>query len=247
MFIESLIITIYTISLLLIFMYALAQLNLLVNYLKYRDKPDNSPKFDFNNPDEIPYVTIQLPVYNELYVMERLLENIAKIDYPKDKLEIQVLDDSTDESVETTAKHVKIIQDLGIDIQHIRRENRQGFKAGALKEGLKTAKGEFIAIFDADFLPKEDWLYQTIPYFKDPQLGVVQTKWSHINRNYSTLTKIQAFALDAHFTLEQVGRNSKGHFINFNGTAGVWRKECIYDAGNWEGDTLTEDLDLSYR
>ena len=179
--------------------------------------------------------------------MERLLENIAKIDYPKDKLEIQVLDDSTDESVETTAKHVKIIQDLGIDIQHIRRENRQGFKAGALKEGLKTAKGEFIAIFDADFLPKEDWLYQTIPYFKDTQLGVVQTKWSHINRNYSTLTKIQAFALDAHFTLEQVGRNSKGHFINFNGTAGVWRKECIYDAGNWEGDTLTEDLDLSYR
>ena len=150
MFIESLIIAIYTISLMLIFMYALAQLNLLVNYLKYRDKPDNSPKFDFNNPDEIPYVTIQLPVYNELYVMERLLENIAKIDYPKDKLEIQVLDDSTDESVETTAKHVKIIQDLGIDIQHIRRENRQGFKAGALKEGLKTAKGEFIAIFDAD-------------------------------------------------------------------------------------------------
>ena len=247
MFIESLIITVYTISLLLIFMYALAQLNLLFNYLKYRNKPDNSPKFDFTNPDEIPYVTIQLPVYNELYVMERLLENIAKIDYPKEKLEIQVLDDSTDESVETTAKHVKIIQDLGIDIQHIRRENRQGFKAGALKEGLKTAKGEFIAIFDADFLPKEDWLYQTIPYFKDPQLGVVQTKWSHINRNYSTLTKIQAFALDAHFTLEQVGRNSKGHFINFNGTAGVWRKECIYDAGNWEGDTLTEDLDLSYR
>jgi cellulose synthase/poly-beta-1,6-N-acetylglucosamine synthase-like glycosyltransferase len=146
-----------------------------------------------------------------------------------------------------TAKHIKKIQKKGIDIQHIQRSNRNGFKAGALKEGLKTAKGEFIAIFDADFLPKKDWLLQTVPYFKDPEIGVVQTRWGHINRNYSALTRIQAFMLDAHFTLEQVGRNSKGHFINFNGTAGIWRKECIYDAGNWEGDTLTEDIDLSYR
>ena len=228
-------------------MYALAQLNLLINYLKARKKVDTSVKFDLSNPKEIPFVTIQLPVYNELYVMKRLLKNIAKLAYPKGKLEIQVLDDSTDESIETTAKHIKKIQEKGIDIQHIRRTNRKGFKAGALKEGLKTAKGEFIAIFDADFLPKKDWLLQTIPYFKDDKIGVVQTRWGHINRNYSTLTKIQAFALDAHFTLEQVGRNSQGHFINFNGTAGVWRKKCIYDAGNWEGDTLTEDLDLSYR
>jgi len=182
-----------------------------------------------------------------MYVMERLLENISEIDYPLDKLEIQVLDDSTDESVLTTAKHIKKLQEKGLDIQHIRRENREGFKAGALKEGLKIAKGEFIAIFDADFLPKKDWLQRTIPFFKDDEIGVVQTRWGHINRNYSVLTKIQAFALDAHFTLEQVGRNSKGHFINFNGTAGVWRKACIIDAGNWEGDTLTEDLDLSYR
>ncbi|SDS36124.1 Glycosyltransferase, catalytic subunit of cellulose synthase and poly-beta-1,6-N-acetylglucosamine synthase [Polaribacter sp. KT25b] len=247
MFLEYFIIVVYSVSLLLIFMYAIAQLNLLINYLKYKNKEDKSPKFDFNNPDEIPYVTIQLPVYNELYVMKRLLKNIAKIKYPKNKLEIQVLDDSTDESVEMTAKLIKKVQDLGIDIQHIRRTNRQGFKAGALKEGLKTAKGEFIAIFDADFLPKPNWLYETVPYFKNPEIGVVQTRWSHINRNYSTLTKIQAFMLDAHFTLEQVGRNSNGHFINFNGTAGVWRKECIYDAGNWEGDTLTEDIDLSYR
>ncbi len=247
MVIEYIIIAIYTICLLLIFMYAIAQLNLLINYLRYRNKEDNSPKFDFSNSEEIPYITIQLPVFNELYVMERLLKNIAKLEYPIDKLEIQVLDDSTDESVEMTAKHIKIIQEKGIDIQHIRRSNRQGFKAGALKEGLKIAKGEFIAIFDADFLPQKDWLYKTIPYFKDTEIGVVQTRWGHINRDYSTLTKIQAFALDAHFTLEQVGRNSKGHFINFNGTAGVWRKECIYDAGNWEGDTLTEDLDLSYR
>ena len=247
MFLEYFIIVVYTVSLLLIFMYAVAQLNLLINYLKYKNKEDNSVKFDFTNPEEIPYVTIQLPVFNELYVMKRLLKNIAKIDYPKEKLEIQVLDDSTDESVEMTSKYIKKVKELGIDIQHIRRTNRQGYKAGALKEGLKTAKGEFIAIFDADFLPNPNWLYETVPYFKDPQIGVVQTRWSHINRNYSTLTKIQAFMLDAHFTLEQVGRNSQGHFINFNGTAGVWRKECIYDAGNWEGDTLTEDIDLSYR
>ena len=247
MFLEYIIILIYSIALLLIFMYALAQLNLLFNYLKARKTSDTSDKFDFSNPEEIPFVTIQLPVYNELYVMKRLLKNIAKLEYPIDKLEIQVLDDSTDESIETTAKQIKLIQAIGIDIQHIRRDNRKGFKAGALKEGLKTAKGEFIAVFDADFLPQKDWLLQTVPYFKDVEIGVVQTRWGHINRDYSTLTKIQAFALDAHFTLEQVGRNSQGHFINFNGTAGLWRKECIYDAGNWEGDTLTEDLDLSYR
>jgi cellulose synthase/poly-beta-1,6-N-acetylglucosamine synthase-like glycosyltransferase len=180
-------------------------------------------------------------------VMERLLENISKMEYPKNKLEIQVLDDSTDESFQVTANHIKVLQQSGLDIKHVIRDGRKNFKAGALKEGLKVAKGEYIAIFDADFMPKKDWLKRTIPYFKDPEVGVVQTRWSHINRNYSLLTKVQAFALDAHFSLEQVGRNTKGHFINFNGTAGVWRKKCIIDAGNWEGDTLTEDLDLSYR
>ena len=247
MILQYITITIYSISLILIFLYALAQLNLLFNYLSAQKKEDNSPQFDLSKSEEVPFVTIQLPVFNEMYVMERLLENIVKLKYPKEKLEIQVLDDSTDESVETTALQIKKLQEQGIDIQHICRTNRQGFKAGALKEGLKTTKGEIIAIFDADFLPEEDWLLKTVPYFKDEKIGVVQTRWGHINRNYSTLTKIQAFALDAHFTLEQVGRNSKGHFINFNGTAGLWRKECIYDAGNWEGDTLTEDLDLSYR
>ncbi|MFG6685695.1 cellulose synthase family protein [Mariniflexile sp. HNIBRBA6329] len=247
MIIETTIIIIYTISLLLIFMYALAQLNLLLNYLASKKKVDNSPKFDFSKPEEIPFVTIQLPVYNEMYVMERLLDNIAKIDYPSDKLEIQVLDDSTDETVESTRAHVEKLAATGLDIKHITRVDRTGFKAGALKEGLVIAKGEFIAIFDSDFLPEPDWLKRTVPYFKDDKIGVVQTRWGHLNRNYSILTKIQAFALDAHFTLEQVGRNSKGHFINFNGTAGLWRKTCIIDAGNWEGDTLTEDLDLSYR
>lgn len=247
MIIEYIIIAIYSTALILIFMYALAQLNLLFNYMGAQKKDDSCPKYDLSNPEEIPFVTIQLPVYNEMYVMERLLTNIALLEYPKNKLEIQVLDDSTDESVSETAKQITELQKTGLDIQHIRRENREGFKAGALKEGLKIAKGEVIAIFDADFLPEKDWLHKTVPYFKNPDVGVVQTRWGHINRNYSTLTKVQAFALDAHFTLEQVGRNSKGHFINFNGTAGIWRKECILDAGNWEGDTLTEDLDLSYR
>lgn len=244
---ETVVIVIYSTALLLILLYALAQLNLLFNYLRVKKNNKQSPKFDISNPEETPFVTIQLPVYNELYVIERLLNNIAEIEYPKEKLEIQVLDDSTDESFEKTAVHIKELQQKGIPIFHITRTDRKGFKAGALKEGLKTAKGEFIAIFDADFLPKKDWLLKTVPYFKDPEIGVVQTRWSHLNRDYSLLTRVQAFALDVHFTLEQAGRNNKGHFINFNGTAGIWRKECILDAGNWEGDTLTEDLDLSYR
>ncbi|WP_299361662.1 cellulose synthase family protein [Winogradskyella sp.] len=247
MYLQYLVIIIYTIAIVLIFMYALAQLNLLYNYLSSKKRREKCDTFDLSNPSEVPFVTVQLPVFNEMYVMERLLDNIALLDYPKDKLEIQVLDDSTDETVHTTKAHIEKLAATGLDIKHITRKNRVGFKAGALKEGLKIAKGEFIAIFDADFLPQPNWLKRTVPYFKNDEIGVVQTRWGHINRNYSLLTKIQAFALDAHFTLEQVGRNSKGHFINFNGTAGVWRKDCIIDAGNWEGDTLTEDLDLSYR
>ncbi len=247
MILETVIIVIYTISLIIIFAYSLSQLNLLFNYLRAQRKKDDAVLFNFKDPAQIPFVTIQLPVYNELYVMERLLDNIALLDYPANKLEIQVLDDSTDESFETTRNHIKRLSDKGLDIKHVTRTDRSGFKAGALKEGLKVAKGEFIAIFDADFLPEPNWLQRTVPYFKDRNIGVVQTRWGHINRDYSLLTKVQAFALDAHFTLEQVGRNSKGHFINFNGTAGLWRKQCIEDAGNWEGDTLTEDLDLSYR
>lgn len=240
------IIILYTFALLLVFLYSLAQLSLLINYIRSKRNPGSSVKFNFSKAEEIPNVTIQLPIYNEMYVVERLLENIAEIEYPKDKLEIQVLDDST-ESVEKTALQIQRLQQTGLDIKHICRENRIGFKAGALKEGLKIAKGEFIAVFDSDFLPKKDWLYQTVPYFRDPEIGVVQTRWGHINRDYSLLTKIQAFALDFHFILEQVGRNFGKNFINFNGTAGIWRKECILDAGNWSGDTLTEDLDLSYR
>ncbi len=242
------IVIIYTLALLFIFLYSLAQLNLLFGYLKSkRQVPEDLDVFDLSEENETPYVTIQLPVYNELYVMDRLLENIALLDYPQHKLEIQVLDDSTDESIKTTFDKIKELKASGLNIIHIHRTNRDGFKAGALKEGLEIAKGEFIAIFDADFLPKSDWLKQTVPHFKNPKIGVVQTRWGHINRNYSLLTQIQAFALDFHFTMEQVGRNMQKHFINFNGTAGIWRKTCIEDAGNWQGDTLTEDLDLSYR
>lgn len=244
---EIVILSIYTLALVFILMYALAQLNLLFNYLRKSSEKPFATKIDWTNPDEVPFVTIQLPVFNEKYVIERLLRNLVKMEYPQEKLEIQVLDDSTDDSFEITKTLVEELQQTGLNIKHITRKNRDGFKAGALKEGLKTAQGEFIAIFDADFLPKTDWLKQTLPHFTSEKIGVVQTRWGHINRDYSLLTKVQAFALDAHFTLEQVGRNSHNHFINFNGTAGIWRRHCILDAGNWEGDTLTEDLDLSYR
>ena len=244
---ETAVIILYTLALAVIFLYSIAQLNLLFNYLKAVKNSENVPLYDFGNPEEIPFVTVQLPLYNELYVVERLLNNIARLDYPKEKLEIQVLDDSTDASLETTCKKIEALQAEGIPIYHITRPNRSGFKAGALKEGLTLAKGEFIAIFDSDFVPSTDWLRKTVPYFKDKKIGVVQTRWAHLNRDYSLLTKIQAFALDFHFVLEQVGRNFGHHFINFNGTAGIWRKSCILDAGNWQGDTLTEDLDLSYR
>lgn len=244
---EVAILILYSLALLIIFIYSISQLQLLLNYLKAKKQTDTAEKYNLNDPTQTPTVTIQLPLYNELYVVENLLDNIAKIQYPKNKLDIQVLDDSTDESVALITEKVSALKEDGFDITHIRRESRTGFKAGALKEGLKIAKGDFIAIFDSDFLPEKDWLLQTVPYFQDPEIGVVQTRWAHINRDYSWLTKIQAFALDFHFILEQTGRNFGRHFINFNGTAGIWRKECIQDAGNWSGDTLTEDLDLSYR
>ncbi len=213
-------------------------------YLHYKYRM-NHPRS--KNEHEEAHVTIQLPMYNELYVVERLINSVCEIEYPKEKLEIQVLDDSTDETVDVVAQIVKKKQDEGFDIKHIRRSNREGFKAGALKEGLKTAKGEFIAIFDADFIPKSDFLINTLKYFTNEKVGLVQTRWEHLNEDYSILTRIQALALDGHFVIEQTVRNKAGFFITFNGTGGVWRKECIEDAGNWKADTLTEDLDLSYR
>jgi cellulose synthase/poly-beta-1,6-N-acetylglucosamine synthase-like glycosyltransferase len=194
-----------------------------------------------------PRVTIQLPIYNELYVAERLTKSACQIDYPRELLEIQVLDDSTDDTAEIVAEVVGKHRKQGSDIVHLHRDVRTGFKAGALKEGLKSAKGDFIAIFDADFVPSLNFLRETIPYFVDPELGMVQTRWGHLNCDYSMLTRAQSMGIDGHFAVEQAARAWGGLFMNFNGTAGIWRKQTILDAGGWQADTLTEDLDLSYR
>ncbi|MCF8461981.1 MAG: glycosyltransferase family 2 protein [Flavobacteriales bacterium] len=234
---------IYVFCLFCILIYSLAQSHLTFSYLRSKKQKPEIVAL----PKVLPHVTIQLPIYNELYVVERLLRKVAEMDYPTNLLEIQVLDDSTDETVELTSKLVSEIAKLGINIKHIRRPEREGFKAGALAYGLKEAKGEFIAIFDADFLPEKDFFLKTLPFFKDEKIGLVQTKWEHLNKNYNVLTRLLGMALDAHFTIEQKGRNSNGDFMNFNGTAGVWRRECIETSGGWSADTLTEDLDLSYR
>lgn len=236
----------YGLFLSFIFCYSFVQLSLAIAYARNRKKPQLES--GSLTEAEWPLVTVQLPVYNELYVVERLIDSVIALDYPKDKLEIQVLDDSTDESFEVAATKVAELQKAGYDIQHVKRPERVGFKAGALAYGLERAKGQFTAIFDADFLPKPEFLKKTIPWFMmDEKIGVVQTRWEHLNEEYSILTELQAFGLDAHFTVEQSGRNAGGHFINFNGTAGVWRNKCIDDAGGWQSDTITEDLDLSYR
>ncbi len=195
----------------------------------------------------LPFVTIQLPVYNEKYVVKRLIESACNINYPKEKFEIQVLDDSTDETSKIIEKLVLTFKNKGFNIYHIRRNNRKGFKAGALQYGLNFSKGEFIAIFDADFLIPEKFLLETIHYFKDPKVGLVQACWDYINKDYSIFTKVQSLILDGHFILEHFSINRSGRFFNFNGTAGIWRKKAIIEAGGWSNDTLTEDLDLSYR
>lgn len=214
-------------------------------YLYYRhqkDKPSLKERFK-----SLPRVTIQLPIYNEMYVTRRLIASSCNVNYPKELLDIQVLDDSTDETSELAKKCVDEFRAKGFDISYIHREKREGFKGGALANGLKTAKGDFVAVFDADFIPQEDMLEKTIHYFTDRSVGMVQTRWSYLNRKYSFLTKIQAIMLDGHFVIEHTARNWSGRFFNFNGTAGVWRKEAIESAGGWQNDTLTEDLDLSYR
>ena len=246
---EILILSLYTLCLVFIALYSLGQLHLIYLYFKNRRAKKSLPDLvllDTSSTTQVPYVSIQLPIYNELYVVEGLIDAVCAFNYPKNRLEIQILDDSNDQTVQIIASKVAYYQARGVDIQHVRRRKREGFKAGALAHGLTICKGEFIAIFDADFLPRADFLRQTIPFFANPKIGLVQTRWEHLNENYSLLTRLQAMALDAHFSIEQMGRNM-GHFMNFNGTAGVWRKTCIEDAGGWKSDTLTEDLDLSYR
>jgi cellulose synthase/poly-beta-1,6-N-acetylglucosamine synthase-like glycosyltransferase len=224
-------------------MYCLLQLHLLWIYHRNKKKPGQQADLE----SEWPKVSIQLPIFNEKYVVQRLIESVCAIDYPRKKLQIQVLDDSTDETLEITRQTVNTFQEKGFDIEILHRKNRSGYKAGALKAALPKAKGEFIAIFDADFIPDAQFLYKTLPHFSSSQIGVVQTRWGHINEGYSLLTRLQAFQLNVHFCVEQTGRDIGGYFLQFNGTAGVWRKSTILDAGNWQSDTLTEDLDLSYR
>ena len=212
-------------------------------YYKYR-KNVPAPPGRFAT---LPKITVQLPLYNEMYVAERLLDSISALDYPKDKLEIQVLDDSTDETTGITAHKVAELRAKGFDIAHVHRTNRQGYKAGALENGLQTATGEYIAIFDADFLPTPDLLQRLIHYFTDSKIGMIQTRWGHINEKYSLLTRVQSMFLDGHFLIEQTARARSGRFFNFNGTGGIWRRSCIEESGGWSHDTLAEDLDLSYR
>lgn len=219
---------------------------MLVLYLRHRRRPAAIEPLPPD--DDLPAATVQLPVFNELYVVERLIDAVARLAYPRGRLLIQVLDDSTDETTALAEKRAAHWQAQGVDVQVIHRQVRTDYKAGALREGLKTARGEYIAIFDADFVPPPDFLLRTIPHFRRrPRLGFIQARWAHLNGDYSSLTRAQTLALDGHFVVEQTARQRSGLFMNFNGTAGVWRRACIADAGGWQGDTLSEDLDLSYR
>jgi len=244
----DLIFIIYTLALAIITVYCLLQLQLLYKYKKYHRSLSALPfRQPFTEPAVWPFVTIQLPVFNEMYVVDRLVDNIMKLDYPKDRFEVHVLDDSTDETAGITRRKVAEYKAKGFHIEQILRCDRKGFKAGALKDAMPRVNGEFIAIFDADFMPKSDFLKSTLTHFQDKKVGVVQTRWEHLNENYSLITRLQALQLNAHFRVEQQGRQAGNYLLQFNGTAGVWRRTAIDDAGGWEADTLTEDLDLSIR
>ena len=233
----------YLLVLAYVTVYCLMQLHLLSSYLRDRRAPSPSPAA----PARWPTVTVQLPLYNERYVATRIIDAVCGFDYPTDRLQVQVLDDSTDDTVDIVAHCVMRWRAAGIDIEHVRRERRHGFKAGALADAMSAVTGEFIAIFDADFVPAPDFLKTSIPHFDAPEVGVVQSRWEHLNEDYSIITRLQALQLNVHFTVEQRGRRAAGLFAQFNGTAGVWRRACIEDAGGWRALTLTEDLDLSVR
>ena len=241
--VETLTLVTYFFVLIVLAIYGWHRYYLVYLYLRYRgQQPQPGPALS-----PTPVVTIQLPLYNEMYVADRLIESVCAIDYPRELLEIQVLDDSTDETRSIAEMAVLRHAAQGIDIKYFHRADRTGYKAGALEAGMKAARGEFVAIFDADFLPTSDFLTRLMPHFKSEKTAMVQARWGHINQDYSLLTKIQSILLDGHFVLEHGGRNRAGRFFNFNGTAGIWRRTAIEDAGGWQHDTLTEDLDLSYR
>ncbi len=240
---EHFLITAYLTVLLTLAVYGFHRSTLVFLYYRHR-KNDPQPVKRFL---ELPVVTVQLPLFNEMYVAARLLDAVAKIDYPRDRFEIQVLDDSTDETQEICRVKVAELVAQGVDVKYIHRVDRTGFKAGALANGLKSSRGEFVLVFDADFLPPVDILNQTIHHFAEEKIGMVQVRWEHVNRDYSRLTELQAMMLDGHFVIEHTARHRSGRFFNFNGTAGIWRVAAIEDAGGWSHDTLTEDMDLSYR
>ncbi|HWG21139.1 MAG TPA: cellulose synthase family protein [Terracidiphilus sp.] len=241
---DALLLTPYFIVMIVLALYGIHRYTLCYQYFKYRKNYNPNPVRYF---DDLPCVTVQLPIFNEQFVIDRLLEAVCAMEYPPEKLEIQVLDDSTDETQEVAAGIVGRYAALGHPIVYIHRTNRHGFKAGALDAGLKVAKGQLVAIFDADFVPPPDWLMKVIHHFAEPEIGMVQTRWAHLNRDYSMLTQIEAILLDGHFVLEHGARARSDEFFNFNGTAGMWRIQAIADGGGWQHDTLTEDTDLSYR
>ncbi|MBX3246589.1 MAG: glycosyltransferase family 2 protein [Myxococcales bacterium] len=242
---ETLLIVLYLVALTILGIYGAHRSNLLMLYLKHR-KNATEPERRFA-PDELPLITVQLPMFNEMYVVDRLLEGVAKLEYPKDRLHIQVLDDSTDETQQIARAKVDELCDRGFDAQYLHRVDRTGYKAGALEAGLASAKGELILVLDADFVPEPNMIRKMVDHFTDENVGMVQARWGHINRDYSVLTKCQSMMLDGHFVIEHIARNRSGRFFNFNGTAGIWRKTTIEDAGGWQHDTVTEDMDLSFR
>lgn len=241
------VITLYGLGALLITLYSIGQFHLLYLYLKNHKNKALYPKLPVVERDKLPYVTVQLPMFNERYVASEVIDACAKLDYPRDRFEIQVLDDSTDDTLAIIEERAAYWSAQGVDVQVIHRENRQGFKAGALRDGTPFAKGSLLAIFDADFRPHPDFLLRTVPYFEVPDVGVVQGRWGHLNRDYSLLTRGQTLLHDAFFMIEQQARALSGFFLRFNGSAGIWRKETITDAGDWSADTLSEDLDLCLR
>ncbi len=240
---EAAILGSYFLTLVILSVFGMHRYVMLYLYYKHRDRRAQPVPL----PATLPRVTVQLPLYNEMYVVERLLASVTRIRYPKELLEIQVLDDSTDETVTIARSAVERYRAEGYDVHYLHRSDRTGYKAGALDAGLRVARGEFVLIFDADFVAPPDVLEKALGQFTDPQVALVQARWGHINRDFSLLTQVQSVLLDGHFVLEHGGRSRSGRFFNFNGTAGIWRRQAILDAGGWEHDTLTEDLDLSYR
>src|SRR5215813_2152631 len=234
---------VYYAVLALLAMYGAHRMLMVVLYYRHRR---NAPR-PAGDLSALPRVTVQLPIYNEVYVAERLIEAVTRLDYPQELLEIQVLDDSTDETRDVAKRVVERFRARGFDISYLHRDDRSGFKAGALQDGLKAARGEYLMIFDADFVPRPDILRQSLPYFTDGNVGMVQARWEHLNRDFSLLTRIQSIFLDGHFVIEHTARHRSGRFFNFNGTAGIWRRRCLEEVGGWHSDTLTEDLDISYR